>query len=79
MTPPKIQALGVTQERAPTRWRATSYVEGVGWLEAWGPSLIWAMEALQAPAARRVAEIEGFDITRADKSTIPEARERDQR
>jgi hypothetical protein len=43
MTPPKIQALGITQEGAPTRWRATGYVEGIGWLEAWGPSLITAM------------------------------------
>jgi hypothetical protein len=61
------------------RWKATSYVEGVGWLEAWSPSLFGAMEALQALAAWRVAEIEGLDVTRADKSTIPEARERDQR
>jgi hypothetical protein len=28
----------------------------VGWLEAWGKSLIEAMEALQALAARCVAE-----------------------
>jgi hypothetical protein len=53
---PKIQALGITQEGAPTSWRATGYVEGLGWLEARGPSLIEAMEALQALAARRVAE-----------------------
>jgi hypothetical protein len=56
MTPPTIQALGVTQEGAVTRWKATDYVEGVGWLEAWGTSLVAAMEALQALATRRVAE-----------------------
>jgi hypothetical protein len=37
------------------RWRATGYVEGIGWLEAWGESLIGAMEALQALAAQHVA------------------------
>jgi len=31
-------------------------VEGVGRLEAWGPSLIEAMDAFQALAARRAAE-----------------------
>jgi hypothetical protein len=56
MTPPKIQGLGITLEGAPTRWKATGDVEGVGWLEAWGTSLITALEALQALAARRVAE-----------------------
>jgi hypothetical protein len=56
MTPPKIQALGVTQEGSPTRWKATGYVEGIGWLEAWGISLITAMKALQALAAQRLAE-----------------------
>jgi len=56
MTPPQIQALGITQEGSPTRWRATGHVEGIGWLEAWGTSLIDAMEALQALAAQRVAE-----------------------
>jgi hypothetical protein len=28
--PPKIQALGITQEGSPTRWKATGYVDGVG-------------------------------------------------
>ena len=56
MTPPKIQALGVTQEWAGTSWQASGYVEGIGWLEAWGPSLITAWEALQALAAPRGAE-----------------------
>jgi hypothetical protein len=35
-TTPKIQALGLTQEGASMRWKATGYVEGIGWLEAWG-------------------------------------------
>jgi hypothetical protein len=60
MTPSKIQALGITQEGAPTRWKATGYVEGISWLEAWGTSLIAAMEALQALAAHRVTE--AFDV-----------------
>jgi hypothetical protein len=58
MTAPTIQALGITQQWSTTRWKATGYVEGIGWLEAWGTSLIDAMEALQALAARRVAEQE---------------------
>ena len=52
----KIQALGIVQDGTPTRWKATGHVEGLGWLEAWGTSLIDAMEALQALAAERVAE-----------------------
>ena len=56
MTPPKIQALGVIQKWSGTSWKATGYVEGISWLAAWGPSLIGAMEALQALAAQRVAE-----------------------
>ena len=56
MTPPKIQALGVIQDLWTLRWHATGSVAGIGWLEAWGPSLISALAALQALAARRVAE-----------------------
>jgi hypothetical protein len=56
MTTPKIQALAITQEGSSTRWRASSYVDGVGWLGAWGTSLIAAMEALQVLAAERVAQ-----------------------
>jgi hypothetical protein len=56
MTTPKIQALDITQQWSPTSWKATGYVDGVGWLEAWGTSLVDAMEALQALAAQRVAE-----------------------
>ncbi len=58
MTTPTIQALGITQEGDPTRWKATGYVEDVGWLEAWGTGLVDAMEALQALAAQRVAQHE---------------------
>jgi hypothetical protein len=60
MTPPTIQALGITQEGATTRWKATGYVEDAGWLEAWGTSLVYAMGALQALAMQRVAE--AFDV-----------------
>jgi hypothetical protein len=56
MTTPKIQALGIVQDGSPTRWHATGFVAGVGWLETWGSSLIDAMEALQALAEKRVAE-----------------------
>jgi hypothetical protein len=56
VTPPPIQALGITPDWFGTRWQATGSVAGVGWLEAWGPSLVEAMEALQAIAARRVAK-----------------------
>jgi hypothetical protein len=56
MATPKIQALGVTQQWSTTNWKATGFVDGVGWLEAWGTSLIDAMEALQALAAQRVTE-----------------------
>jgi hypothetical protein len=55
INPPQIQALGITQEGALTRWKATGYVEGIGWLEVWGTSLITALEALQALATQRVA------------------------
>jgi len=56
MNTPKIQALGIAQQGSPTRWKATGYVDGIGWLEARGTSLIAAMEALQVLAAQRVAE-----------------------
>jgi hypothetical protein len=56
MNRPKIQALGITQQGSPTRWKASGYVDGVGWLEAQGRTLIEAMEALQALAAQRVAD-----------------------
>jgi HsdM N-terminal domain len=56
MTTPKIQALGITQHGPPTCWKATGDVHGVGWLEAWGTSLMGAMGMLQALAAQQVAE-----------------------
>jgi hypothetical protein len=56
MTTPKIQALGITQQGSPRRWKATGHVAGVGQIEAWGKSLIEAMEASQALAAERVAQ-----------------------
>jgi hypothetical protein len=61
MTTAKIKALGITQQWSPTSWKATGYVDGAGWLGAWGTSLIGAMEALQALAARRVAQQEQED------------------
>jgi hypothetical protein len=48
-----VQALGIFQDGGPTRWHATGFVPGVGWLEAWGTSLIEAMEALQQLAEAR--------------------------
>jgi hypothetical protein len=69
MTPPKIQALGITQEGAPTRWRATGYVESLGWLEAWGTSLPTALAALQALAARRVAEAAEGEVEAKDEAS----------
>jgi hypothetical protein len=51
-----IKALGVIQEWSGTSWKASGYVEGIGWLKAWGPSLVTALAALQALAAQRVAE-----------------------
>jgi hypothetical protein len=36
------------------RWKASGDVDGIGWLEAWGESLIEAMERLQAKAAEQV-------------------------
>jgi hypothetical protein len=56
MNPPHIQGLGIIQDGFTRRWKATGEVEGVGWLEAWGATLVEAMEALQALAAKRVAE-----------------------
>jgi hypothetical protein len=57
MTTPTIQALGITQEGSLTRGKATGHVEAIGGLEAWGKSLIGALEALQTLATQRVAAI----------------------
>jgi hypothetical protein len=56
MTTPKIQALSIVQNPHSMRWKASGYVDGVGWLEARGRTLIEAMETLQALAAERVAQ-----------------------
>jgi hypothetical protein len=56
VTPPKIQALGIRQQWSPTSGHASGYTERIGWLEAWGRSMIDAMEALQFLAAQCVAE-----------------------
>ena len=55
---PKIKGLGITQVGAATRWKATGYVDGMGWLGAWGTTFITAMEALQVLAAQQVAQQE---------------------
>jgi len=52
----KIHGLGIVQDGSPTRWEATGYVGGIGWLEARGTTLVEAMEALQARVAKIVAE-----------------------
>jgi hypothetical protein len=51
--PPKIRALGIIQDHFTMRWHASGEVEGIGKLEAWGDSLLEAMERLRA----KVAEI----------------------
>lgn len=84
MAPLKIQGLGITQEGSPTRWKARGHVAGVGWLEAWGRSLIEAMEALQGLAAQRVTEVDrGSDGRRHplprsthETATAPDAEQR---
>jgi hypothetical protein len=55
MSSPEIRALGIVQDSYTMRWRARGEVEGVGWLEAWGSTLVEAMEALQAEARRVTA------------------------
>jgi hypothetical protein len=59
MTTPRIQALGIVQDPWSMRWQASGHVEGLGWLEVWGPTLVAAMEALQALAEAQLAEQEG--------------------
>jgi hypothetical protein len=53
---PKIRWLGIVQDGSPTRWKATGEVEGIGWLEAWGTSLVGALTALQIHAAEMARE-----------------------
>jgi hypothetical protein len=44
MNKPEIRALGIVQDSYTMRWKARGEVEGVGWLEAWGSTLVEAME-----------------------------------
>jgi hypothetical protein len=53
---PEIRGLGIVLDGFTGRWKATGEVDGVGWLEAWGRTLVEAMEALQAKAASIVQE-----------------------
>jgi hypothetical protein len=65
MTTTKIKALGITQQWSTMRWKATGYVDGVGWLEAWGKTLIEAMKALQVLAAQRATQREEEDVEKS--------------
>jgi hypothetical protein len=65
----KIQALGIVQDGSPTRWKATGHVEGIGWLEARGRSLIEALAALQALAAERAAEQTKIPVEGSDEAS----------
>jgi hypothetical protein len=56
MSTPKIRGLGIVQDGFTGRWRAAGEIDGVGCLEAWGSTLVEAMEALQAKAATIVQE-----------------------
>jgi hypothetical protein len=69
MTPPPIQALGITQEWAGTSWKATGDVEGIGGLAAWGPGLVAALEAVQALAVRRAAEQAEGEVEDSDEAS----------
>jgi hypothetical protein len=53
---PTIKGIGITQQWSATSWKATGYVDEMGWLEAWNISLIEAMEAIQALAAQYITE-----------------------
>ena len=92
MTPPTIQALGVTQAWSGTSWKATGYVEGIGWLAAWGPSLVAALEALASAVKERLSRdapaqarqgLEEFsssddEIHRRGRKTQPDSRDKTQ-
>ena len=64
MNTPKIRGLGIVQHGSLTRGQATGYGEGIGWIEAWGTTLIERMEALQARAAK-MAMANGTEEDRA--------------
>jgi hypothetical protein len=71
MTTPEIQALGITQDSFTMRWKARGYVDGLGWREAWGDSLVNAMEALQALAAQRMAQREDGEADPDREEPLP--------
>ena len=71
MNTPTIQGLGFIQDGSPTCWKAKGHVEGVGWLEAWGATLVEAMEALQAQAATRMTDFTGAGGRTAPASSAP--------
>jgi hypothetical protein len=71
MTTPAIQALRITQDSFTIRWKARGYVERIGWLEAWGISLVTAMEALQQLAAQRVAQREDGEADPDREAPLP--------
>jgi hypothetical protein len=56
MSTPNIRGLGIIQDGFTNRWKATGEVAGLDWLEAWGATLVEAMEALQTQAARMAME-----------------------
>jgi hypothetical protein len=51
-----MRGLGITQDGFTKRWKAIGEVEGIGWLEAWGTSLVDALKALQTRAAEMAGE-----------------------
>ncbi|HEX9869980.1 MAG TPA: hypothetical protein VGC99_15565 [Candidatus Tectomicrobia bacterium] len=58
METPNIRGLGIIPDSFSLRWKATGEVEGVGWREAWGASLVEAMKPLQNQAERAVTSRE---------------------
>jgi hypothetical protein len=59
MNSPKIQGLGIVQDGFTMLWKATGSVEGIGWMEASGATLVEAMEALRKRATEMVMAKEG--------------------
>jgi hypothetical protein len=56
MRTPNIRGLGVVQDSFTMRWKATGEVEDISWLEAWGSTMVEALEALQTRVATLMAE-----------------------
>jgi hypothetical protein len=61
MTPPTIMGLGITQQWSTTNWKATGYVDGVGWLKA-----EWVAE--QALAEAQAAE--AYEVIKSEENGI---------